>query len=76
MPRKYQDGDRVVHTTDRVQCMAVIGYTGDGKVICRWKGKTGFQREEFVESELEKWVDTPAISFGQIEGHNSDKYRW
>ena len=59
MKRKFQDGDDVVHRTDRGHQMAVIGYTGDGKVICRWKEKTGFIREEFLEVELEEWVEPP-----------------
>jgi uncharacterized protein YodC (DUF2158 family) len=76
MARKFQDGDDVAHKTDKSHRMTVIGYTGDGKVICRWKDKTGFKSEEFLEPELEKWVDTPAIGFGQMEGHDIDKYKW
>jgi uncharacterized protein YodC (DUF2158 family) len=74
--RKFQDGDDVAHKTDKSHKMTVISYTGDGKVICRWKDKGGFQREEFLEAELEKWVDTPAIGFGQMEGQDLDKYKW
>lgn len=55
--------------------MTVIGYTGDGKVVCRWKEKAGFKSEEFFEAELEKWVDTPAISFGKMDD-DIEKYKW
>ncbi len=75
MPRKFQDGEDVAHKTDKSHRMTVIGYTGDGKVICRWKEKAGFKSEEFLEVELEKWVDTPAITSGPMEGDISD-YKW
>jgi uncharacterized protein YodC (DUF2158 family) len=54
MQRKFQDGDDVAHKTDMSQRMTVIRYTGDGKVVCRWKEKSGFNSEEFLEIELEK----------------------
>jgi uncharacterized protein YodC (DUF2158 family) len=76
MARKFQDGDVVAHKTDKSHRMTVIGYANDGKVIYRWKEKTGFKNEEFLEPELEKWVDTPAIRFGPMEGHDIDKYKW
>lgn len=59
MQRKFQEGDDVAHKTDKIQRMTVVGYTGDGKVICRWKEKAGFKSEEFFEAELEKWVPVP-----------------
>jgi uncharacterized protein YodC (DUF2158 family) len=59
MPRNFQDGDDVVHKSDPSHRMTVISYTGDGKVICRWKAKAGFKSEEFLETELEKWVEPP-----------------
>ena len=59
MSRKFQDGEDVAHKTDEAHRMTVIGYTGDGKVICRWKEKTGFKSEEFLEPELVKWVAPP-----------------
>jgi uncharacterized protein YodC (DUF2158 family) len=73
--RKFQDGDDVAHKTAKSHRMTVIGYTGDGKVICRWKEKAEFQREEFLETELEKWVETPAIGFGTMKGDTSNK-KW
>ena len=72
----FQDGDEVFHKSARHQRMTVLGYTSDGKVICRWKEKTGFRSEQFFEAELEKWVDTPACSTGPMEGHGIDKYQW
>ncbi len=75
MQRQFQDGEDVAHKTDKSHRMTVIGYTGDGKVICRWKDKAGFQREEFLEAELEKWVDTPVVGFGKLKGDISD-YNW
>jgi uncharacterized protein YodC (DUF2158 family) len=65
--RKFQDGDDVAHKTDMSHRMIVIGYTGDGKVICRWKEMSGVKSEHFMEAELEKWVDTPAVGFGEME---------
>ncbi len=59
MQRKFEDGDDVAHKTDKSHRMTVIGYTGDCKVICRWKEKSGFKSEEFFEAELEKWVEPP-----------------
>lgn len=76
MQRTLQDGDDVAHKTDTSHRMTVIGYTNDGKVICRWKEKSGFKSEEFLEVELEKWVETPAVSFGPMEGHDIDKCKW
>jgi uncharacterized protein YodC (DUF2158 family) len=76
MGRQFQDGDAVAHKTDKSHQMTVIGYTGDGKVICRWKDRNGFQREEFLEAELEVWQDSPRISFGRIEGADPDDYKW
>ncbi len=75
MQRNFQDGADVVHKTDKGHRMTVIGYTGDGKVVCRWKEKAGFKSEEFFEAELEKWVDTPAISFGKMDD-DIEKYKW
>lgn len=75
MQRKFQDGDDVAHKTANLHRMTVIGYTGDGKVICRWKEKSGFKSEEFLEVELEKWVYTPAISSGRFDD-DLDKYKW
>jgi uncharacterized protein YodC (DUF2158 family) len=75
MQHKFQNGEEVVHKSDRGHRMTVVGYTGDGAVICRWKGKGGFQREDFSEAELEKWVDVPPVRFGQIGGDTSD-YQW
>jgi uncharacterized protein YodC (DUF2158 family) len=60
MQRKFQDGDDVAHKTDKGHRMTVLGYTGDGKVSCRWKDKHGFKSEWFVEAELEKWTTRPA----------------
>lgn len=74
MAGKFQDGEDVVHKTDKSHRMTVVGYTIDGKVICRWKEKVGFKREEFSEVELEKWQNTPAITSGQ-QGDISD-YKW
>ena len=45
MQRKFQDGDDVAQKSDKSHRMTVIGYTGDGKVICRWKDKIGFKSE-------------------------------
>jgi uncharacterized protein YodC (DUF2158 family) len=59
MQRKFQDGDDVAHKTEMGHRMTVVGYTSDGKVICRWKEKTGFKSEEFLEVELEKWIAPP-----------------
>ena len=75
MQRRFQDGDDVAHKTDKGHRMTIIGYTGDGKVICRLKEKTGFKSEEFLELELEKWVDTPAITTGTFDD-DIDKYKW
>jgi uncharacterized protein YodC (DUF2158 family) len=75
MQRKFQDGEDVAHKTDKSHRMTVIGYTGDGKVICRWKDGTGFKSEEFLEPELERWVETPAISWGRMDD-DIDKYKW
>jgi uncharacterized protein YodC (DUF2158 family) len=63
--RKFQDGEEVVHKSDRNHRMTVISYTSDSNVICRWMDKDGFQREEFLEAELEKWAppnDFPVFS--------------
>jgi uncharacterized protein YodC (DUF2158 family) len=57
--RKFQAGDNVAHKTDEGHRMTVIGYTGDGKVICRWKENTGFKNDEFLEVELEYWTPPP-----------------
>jgi len=65
MSRQFRNGDEVVHKSDINHLMTVYGYTADGKVICRWKGKKRFESEEFLESELSKWVppnDLPAWS--------------
>jgi uncharacterized protein YodC (DUF2158 family) len=52
--------------------MAVSGYTGDGKVICRWMNKGEVKTEQFVEAELEKWVGKGAVGFGRMQGDVSD----
>jgi uncharacterized protein YodC (DUF2158 family) len=64
MQRKFQDGEEVVHKSARHHRMTVIVYTADGKVICRWKDKGGFQREEFLEAELEKWFPPDPETMG------------
>jgi uncharacterized protein YodC (DUF2158 family) len=76
MERKFQDGDDVVHKTDKSHRMTVISYKGDGKVVCRWKEKTGFKSEEFLEVELEKWVDTPSVSFGRLQAVEEAEREW
>lgn len=73
MQRKFQNGDDIAHRADKSHRMTVVGYTNDGKVIGRWKEKTGFKSEQLLEPELEKWVDTPVLGFGQMEGHDIDK---
>lgn len=57
--RKFQDGEEVVRKSDKTHRMTVVAYTGEGRVICRWKEKVGFKSEEFMETELAKWVDAP-----------------
>ncbi len=77
MSRKFQAGEDVAHKTDKSHRMTVIGYTGDGKVICRWKEKSGFKSKQFLEPELETWVETPSIGFGRMDaGMDTDKYNW
>jgi uncharacterized protein YodC (DUF2158 family) len=56
MQRRFQDGDEVVHKSDKSHRMTVVGYTGDSKVICRRKEKSEFKTQDFLEAELEKCV--------------------
>jgi uncharacterized protein YodC (DUF2158 family) len=65
MQRIFQEGEEVVHKSDRLHRMTVVAYTNDGKVVCRWKVKDGFKSEQFYEAELEVWVPQPgAFVFG------------
>ena len=74
MDRKFQDGEEVVHKSDKNICMTVATYTSDGKVVCRWKEKGKFQREEFFEAELEKW-EAPTVGYGDHQA-DIDNIRW
>lgn len=74
--RKFQDGDIVVHKTDKEQPMTVVGYTSEGEVACRWKEKGSFPSGRFMEAELEKYVHTPAVGFGTVKDSDPNKYKW
>jgi uncharacterized protein YodC (DUF2158 family) len=56
--------------------MAVVEYTGDGKVIRRWKGKSSFQWEAFLRRNLVPYEAKPRIGYGQIAGTNPDNIKW
>ena len=62
MQHRFEEGDEVVHKSANSNRMVVLGYTDDGKVICRWKMKGAFQQDEFSEAELEKWVRPKATT--------------
>lgn len=76
MPHKFLDGQLVAHNLDTFTPMSVIGYTGEGKVNCRWKDKSGrFQNLDFLEAELEAFVDTPSITSGRLTAGDDMEFK-
>ena len=74
MAHRFQNGDEVVHKSDKGHLMIVAGHLSDGKAVCRWKVKDGFKTEEFFEEELEKWVE-PTVEYGDHQT-DIDNIRW